>query len=271
VSSLVDRISSHRWVHHVVGALGIYRMAGPVLRRFPLMRRLEPSGIVYRITSLDQIGIAAEVFGQRAYAVALDFERINTFVDLGCNAGWFALFLAAERPNPGRAGLLMDANQRIVDEARWHIERNGLQHHEVVFGAVGLPAGTREAVFHISPSASQSSLLEHKADVQLPVKGRIIDVTVPAISVAEEWRKRFDGPIDLVKIDIEGNELDFIQNEGGFLRNRAHAVLLEWHKWQVTLSELDAALGALGFARVSVSGETPTTGVALYRGSGVSA
>ena len=46
----------------------------------------------------------------------------------------------------------------------------------------------------------------------------------------------------LVKIDIEGNELDFIRHEGAFLRERVRAIVLEWHKWQVTLPEPDSSL-----------------------------
>lgn len=265
MTSLLDRVSSQRWVHRAVGALGIYRASAAVLRRFPLERRFRPSGLVYRLTSLDQLGIAGEIFGDRVYSPVLALERIDSIIDLGCNAGWFALYLAAERPNPGRRALLVDANPRIVEEARWHVERNHLRNHLVALGAVGLPAGTASAVFHVSPSASQSSLLEHQPEKQLPVKGRIVDVTVPALVVGNEWRKDFDGDVDLVKIDIEGNELDFIENEAAFLRDRARAVLLEWHKWHVTLAEVDAALGRLGFQRTAVTAETDITGVALYR------
>ena len=36
-----------------------------VPRRFPLQRRLEPTGFVYRVTSLDQLSIEAELFINR--------------------------------------------------------------------------------------------------------------------------------------------------------------------------------------------------------------
>ena len=268
MSSLLDRVSSHRWVHRLVAALGVYRVSGAVLHRFPVYRRVSQGGLVYRLTSLDQVGIAGEIFSQGAYSSVLVLDRIDTFIDLGCNAGWFALYLAAERPSSSRRGLLIDANPRIVEEARWHVERNHLPNHTVALGAVGLPHGTRSAVFHVSPSASQSSLLEHQGDKQLPLKGRIVDVTVPALVVADEWRRDFDGDVDLVKIDIEGNELDFIRNEAEFLHDRAHAILLEWHKWHVSIAEVDAALGALGFERTRVTAESDITGVALYRSIG---
>ena len=266
---LIARLSGHRWVHRVVAALSVYRIAGPVLNRLPIQRRIKPSGLVYRITSLDQFGIADELFAQKTYAAALNLPPINALVDLGCNAGWFALWLAAEQPNPKRVGLLVDANQRMVREAQWHMARNGLEHHSVVFGAVGLPPDTSAAVFHVLPSASQSSLLEHNSDVQLPVKGRITDVTVPAVSVGREWRTHFgDTTVDLLKLDIEGNELDFIRYEGEFLSEKVRAILLEWHKWHVSLAEVDAAFHTLGFARRATYAENDLTGIALFQATG---
>lgn len=250
----------------MVAALSIYRIAGPVLNRLPIQRRIKPSGLVYRITSLDQFGIADEIFVQKTYAAALYLPPINALVDLGCNAGWFALWLAAEQPNSKRLGLLVDANERMVGEAQWHMKRNGLERHRVVFGAVGLPPGTQTAVFHVLPSVSQSSLLEHNSDIQLPVKGRIADVTVPAVSIGREWRTHFgDTSVDLLKLDIEGNELDFIRYEGEFLREKVRAILLEWHKWHVALADVDAALGGLGFARSGTYAENDLTGVAMYQ------
>jgi hypothetical protein len=83
--------------------------------------------------------------------------------------------------------------------------------------------------------------------------------------MAREWRSRFgDKPVDLVKIDIEGNELDLIRNEGDFIREKVRGVILEWHKWHVSLSELDAALGELGLRTRGVYRETDLTGVAFY-------
>jgi FkbM family methyltransferase len=253
-------------VHHAVAALSIYRWTGPLLARFPVHRRLRPSGLQYRITSLDQFGIADEMFVQRTYEAVLAERAINTFIDLGCNAGWFALWLESEMPNRERAALLVDANQFIVAEADWHLKKNRLEREHAVFGAVGLPPSSDSAVFHILPSASQSSLLEYEAGKQLPVKGRIRDVTVPAVSVEREWQARFgEAPVDLMKIDIEGNELDFIRHEGEFIKASVQTVLLEWHKWHVGIAELDTALAAIGFTRAGIYHENEMTGIALYR------
>jgi len=205
------------------------------------------------------------MFAQRTYEAVLAEGAVSSFIDLGCNAGWFALWLEAELPDPERAGLLIDANQFIVAEADWHLKRNRLRRQQVVYGAVGLPPEAKSAVFHILPSASQSSLLEYEPGKQLPVKGRIKDVAVPAISVRREWGARFEGrPVDLMKIDIEGNELDFIRHEGEFIQTNVRTILLEWHKWHTALADLDRALRDIGFMRRGTYHENEMTGIAIY-------
>ena len=70
--------------------------------------------------------------------------------------------------------------------------------------------------------------------------------------------------VDLVKIDIEGLELDFAIYEGAFLSERVKRIVLEWHKWCVTLSQLDAQLASIGFERRGVYNEDDLVGLAIY-------
>jgi len=255
-------------MHRVVAALPIYSIAGIVLRRFPLQRRIKPGGLVYRITSLDQISTQAGIFDLNEYESALDGSRIATFIDLGCNAGWFTLWLTAHLPEPPIAGLLVDAHPFMVSEAEWHLKRNRLQNCVVVHGAVGLAPDQINTRFHIHPSSTASSVVSYQPLTQLPVKGRITDVIVPVVSVSEQWSKHFGAAtVDLMKIDIEGSELDFVSYEGGFLRERVRRVVLEWHKWCVSLSELDARLASIGFEQRHTYDQSPQVGLAVYQNS----
>jgi hypothetical protein len=88
---------------------------------------------------------------------------------------------------------------------------------------------------------------------------------VPAVSIAAEWRGHFgDRQVDIVKMNIEGSELDVIRNERSFFASQVRGVILQWHKWHVGLSDLDAALGSLGFAHRRLYGETRWYGTALF-------
>ena len=228
------RLGRYIWLHRLLAAVHVYPVTERILRKRPLHRRLRPSGVAYRITSLDQLGIEAEMFVEETYLPALQGGSIETVIDLGCNAGWFALWLANADPGRSHVGLLVDAHPRMVSEARWHLAHNSLLDCTVVHGAVGLPLTEAVTTFHLHPSSSASSVLTYKPGKQLPVKGAIVDVTVPAISVGSTWRRMFDDRrVDLLKIDIEGLELELLVHEGVFLQKRVGGVVMGWHKWFV--------------------------------------
>jgi FkbM family methyltransferase len=270
ITSVFIRLTRIRWLHDLVGTLRVFPAAGFVLRRLPLTRRLKHGRLTYRITSLDQFSIAYEIFVHESYKPALASYPVETFIDLGCNAGWFALWLSAVQPNAGRLGLLVDANARIVPEAEWHLKRNGLERWAVRHGAVGLAPGVPQAKFHVYPSSAASSLLPFEPAHQLPVKGKAIEMSVPAISVGDEWHKLFgDAPVDLLKVDIEGKELDLFNYEATFIQQRVRRIILEWHKWTVSLAELDMQLASMGFNRRGVFDEDQLTGLALYERSDI--
>jgi FkbM family methyltransferase len=263
---VVMRLGRNRRLHNLVAALPVYPVANFALRRFPLERRLRPSGLVYRVTSLDQLSVQSGLFDFNEYAPALDGSQIRTFIDLGCNAAWFALWLAARMPGNAPEGLLIDAHPLMASEASWHVTRNGLQGCVVVHGAVGLPPNQLSTIFHVHPSSSASSVVPYQAGRQLPAKGRITDLTVPTICVSDQWRRRFgDATVDLMKIDIEGLEFDFVRYEAAFLGERVRRIVLEWHKWCVALPQLDAELEAVGFERDGVYNEGDLVGLATYQ------
>jgi FkbM family methyltransferase len=264
LTALIIWLGRRRWLHELIGSLRVFPLAELYLRRFPLQRRLKGTNVVYRITSLDQLSIEIEVFTRESYAPALDHHAVETFIDLGCNAGWFSLWLSTKvtgHPN----GLLVDAHPRMVAEAAWHLRRNGLVNCTVVHGAVGLSPGQESVDFHLHPSSSASSVLPFEPLAQIPVKGVITDVTVPAVSIAKEWQTKFgDSSVDLLKVDIEGKELDLVVYEREFLKQRVRRVIVEWHKWCISLPRLDAELTSIGFECDGIHNEGPLTGVAVY-------
>jgi FkbM family methyltransferase len=265
MTMLHDRLGRHRWLHSLVAVLRIYPIADLVLRRVPIQRRVGREGLVYRVTSLDQLSIEYGIFTVEEYAAALTFRHpIKTFIDLGCNAGWFSIWLVARGVGPMSRGLLVDAHPRMVLEAIWHMQRNHLP-YSVVHGAVGLPPGQSSTNFYLHPSSSASSVVPYDSERQLPVKGKIIPVTVPAISVAAEWYRLYgDAEVDLLKLDVEGKELDFVQYESMFLQDKVRAMLVEWHEWSVALNQLDKSLDSIGFKRLATYHERNHAGLAAY-------
>jgi hypothetical protein len=87
---------------------------------------------------------------------------------------------------------------------------------------------------------------------------------VPCVNLEENWQLYFGNtPCDLLKIDIEGSEMDFFRNEPLFLK-RARAILIEWHKWRVTFAEIETFLAEQSFVLKKILHEGGGLGTALF-------
>src|SRR5207253_5685903 len=126
--------------------------------------------------------------------------------------------------------LAVDADATMADEVRWHVSKNGLTGTRVKTGVAGYPPGVTEATFFVNPSNVASSA-QPVLNPDVPPKGESKAVTVPAVDVTAEWKKLAgDKRIDLLKVDVEGFELDLIRNSTELLM-LTDRLVLEWHKW----------------------------------------
>jgi hypothetical protein len=88
---------------------------------------------------------------------------------------------------------------------------------------------------------------------------------VPCVSLEEQWRRHFgDARCHVLKIDIEGSELNFLKAEQSFLRF-CDSVIVEWHKWKVNLDELKQFLTGLDFVYVKTIEENEQMGTGVFR------
>jgi len=260
---ILHRLGRMRWVHHAARWLGAYALANAVLRAFPARRTLPNSGCRIRIRSVAGLALAEEMLAGQAYAVLKQLGPVQTFVDLGSNAGWFPCLLREYGCGPHPVGLLVDADPAMVDESRWHVAANGID-AECLWGAVGVAAdGT--TTFHVNPANTSSSLTPFGADHPFPVKGRVRTIAVPAVHVADAWRRRYgDRPVDVLKVDVEGAEFDFFRLEGNFVAASVRAVICEWHAWHGSLDDLTALVEPLGFRLLEVGQQDAHGGVAAF-------
>ena len=70
-------------------------------------------------------------------------------------------------------------------------------------------------------------------------------------------------PVDVLKIDIEGSELDAIATNSELLKITS-SVVLEWHKWVVSLDQVKLALRSHGFHLRTIINEDHNTGLGLF-------
>lgn len=262
-SPWIQRLDRSPVVHRLIRALRVRSLAGAWLRRFPRVRRL-PGGAVYRQRTLESLVVADEWFRRGIYRAALDPAAVRTFADLGCNAGYAAVWLREATGRTGLRGLMADANPAMAEEARWHARANQLEGVSVVCGLAGADRATPESDFYLLPSNLGSSQFP-VYDPAKPPQGAWEKISVPALDLEAEWvRAVGDVPCDWLKVDIEGSESRLPDTDPAFLR-RARVMVLEWHKWLVNRDDLDRKLAALGMELAGVLEDHPTTGLAWYK------
>lgn len=263
--SLVNTLARSTALRRFVLALRLHRLANRWLRLFPIKKQLGNTGIVYRATNLESIPLANEMFEKGAlYDADLLPKEFTCFVDLGCNVGYFTIWLASLAQGRKLSGLVCDANPAAVDEAAWHCQANQMERVYPLNGVVGEGREGDKSDFYLYESniCSTSHLTE---EMKLQLKGKWTKISVPCLSIEAEWKKRFgEQRCHLLKVDVEGSELRFLQAESGFLK-LVDTILIEWHNWGATLEDLKKTLGDQGFQYVKTLDESETMGTAFFR------
>ena len=262
---LITQLSRSTAARRLVQGLRLHRLGNRWLRRFPLVRKLPGSGVIYRATRLESIPLSVEMFEKgNLYDATLLPENFTTFVDLGCNVGYFTCWLAHLAAGRVLRGLMLDANPDAVKEAQWHAQANGMPGVFGIHGIAGEGQAGGFAEFYLYESNICST--SHLPDVEkMALKGKWETIRVPCVSIEEQWRRHFgETRCNVLKIDIEGSELNFLKAEQTFL-TLCDSVLVEWHKWTVGLDELREFLKTHGFAYVKTIEENDQMGTAFFR------
>lgn len=261
---LIFKLSRSAFLRRLVQVLRLHKVGNWWLRHFPLMRKMPGSGIIYRATRLESIPLAVEMFEKgNLYDAEMLPQNFTTFADLGCNVGYFTCWLAHLANGRKLEGVMLDANPEAVEEAKWHVQANGWDKVFGVHGIVGESGkgGAVDFFLYESNICSTSQLPDVEA---MGLKGKWTRISVPCLTLEDEWRKRFGNTrCHVLKVDIEGSEMNFLATEQSFLK-RVDSILLEWHKWRVSLDEVKACLGMQGFSLVKVLEENEQMGTAIF-------
>jgi FkbM family methyltransferase len=264
IRQFITSLSRSAFARRLVQVLHLHTMGNAWLRKFPVVRRLPGSGVVYRATRLESIPLAVEMFEKgNLYDAALLPKDFVTFADLGCNVGYFTCWLMHLAQGRKLRGLMLDANPQAVEEAKWHALANQMPE---VFGIHGIAGEGRPgefAEFYLYESNICST--SHLPDVEkMALKGKWEKIRVPCVNIEGHWRKHFgDTRCHVLKVDIEGSELNFLKAEESFLK-LCDSILIEWHKWTVGLDELRMFLVSHHFAYVKTVEENEQMGTAFF-------
>jgi len=177
------------------------------------------------ITAEDHWHSFAEIFVQREYAPVFNKISLPTrWIDLGCHAGYFSLFViwlrAQQNLSPDFKALLVDADPRVRQGIEKLVSVNHLDKH-IVFKQGAVATGQGERKFTLRNVMSSSV-----ADNGIKY-GQETSVTVVT---EDDLMNLLPPPYDMIKCDIEGMEYDFLLEYKKVL-NASKYLLVEWHSW----------------------------------------
>ena len=222
------------------------------------------------IPELDSLYSFSEIFVTGEYGTT--FQKIplpKRWLDLGCHTGYFSLYLAWQHTIAGTAdwrALLIDADPRMEKFAKATLKANGMDGHCTMLSGM-ISAVQGESDFALRPGMGSSSDLG---------MGDIQEIRRVKTVSAEDILKVFPPPYDLIKIDIEGGEYEFLEHYGA-VYSQATFILLEWHSQDREGTGGDRAekiLAKNGFRLLEtvrplreliLSGEWYASGVQLYQ------
>lgn len=156
-----------------------------------------------------------EVARLRALAEAVTAGAV--VYDIGANVGIYTLLAAVQAGAAGRV-YAFEPLERNLQYLRRHVALNGLQNCEIIAGAVGKTPGT--AKFSAADWTASMARLD-------PEKGEIV-VAVTTVDDCVYGERRLRPP-KVLKIDVEGAELDVLQGAARAIAEFHPAIFLEVH------------------------------------------
>jgi FkbM family methyltransferase len=177
------------------------------------------------IARLDALFSFSEIFVNGEYSSFLkEIPLPRRWLDLGCHAGYFTLYLAWQHAMAGSAGdwraLLIDADPRTEALTKKTLIQNSLL-PKCQYRSGLISKETGELDFALREGMGSS------ADTTMGLGGIQSLQRVRAIPPVEVLAA-LPPPYDLIKIDVEGAEADFVEAYGA-VHAHTGAILMEWH------------------------------------------
>lgn len=153
-----------------------------------------------------------------------ELESDMTFVDVGANFGELTVF-AAKRLAGGRV-LAIEPEDRAFDRLRENVELNHLLNVEVLNVGLGDRVGTRQL---FGPEEGRGGWNEGAyTSLPRPDRSRFVQ-TFPVLRLDDVLDERDFRSVDVVKVDVEGSELDVLRGAEHCLRRDGPLLVVEWN------------------------------------------
>lgn len=140
-------------------------------------------------------------------------------LDIGANLGFYAVNMAYWVGDQGRVAAF-EPNPAMLEHVQRNVGLNGFSHVEIVGAAVHHQSG--EITFNIARDPGKSSIN--------PIESAVRQVTVPMLTIDEYLKGQAWPRLDVIKMDIEGNDCNGVIGMGESLARFRPVLLFEYQK-----------------------------------------
>jgi len=145
----------------------------------------------------------------------------QTFVDVGANEGWFSMLAAKLVGAFGRV-LACEPQERLWPAILKNVAANGFANVQLLPFAIGREVGRGEINLYPSVNTGSSHISGTRRRWEKTQPIEVLPLSTVLSSVA-------GGGVDLMKIDVEGFELQVLQGAGEHLGSTIRRIVVEIH------------------------------------------
>lgn len=150
--------------------------------------------------------------------IASDLKEGMTFLDIGPNVGYYTL-LAAKCVGTSGKVVALEPDPGVLAVLKWNVEINGVDNVQVVHGAASESCG-RAKLGRARSSSYSTGLYCADAVDWIDVPRYSLDALINELGI---------GAVDLIKLDVEGAELEAIEGMSQILKVNRPRVIMELH------------------------------------------
>ena len=162
---------------------------------------------------------------------------INTFIDIGANRGWYSCLLRSRNPNLEVHAFEPDEKMfKILDRnlSQFTIKSKSVHRNKV---ALGHCSGVANLVTYVDGNDGMMTL--YPQEIMPIASNQIVEIQTFDSYFSARSADEFDGSI-LMKIDVEGSELETIQGARDFISTCKPIIIMEINSLLLAASSTSA-------------------------------
>lgn len=218
---------------------------------------------VYYIDPVSNLGLQLQKHGtyepETTKIISTLLKEGDTFVDLGCNEGYFAILAGKICGTQGKV-FAIEPQERLWDIIIKNSQLNGLSNIELV--PYGIGSIQTELLLNLYPStnsgaSSFSSAYNFTISARW-LRKKLYGTQVVKVVTLDDLKNGFPADIKLIKIDIEGFEYEALKGATLLLQSKVFKHLLievhpqALHGMHQSESDIDKLLASYGYSKKAI-------------------